>query len=176
MGIDPGTLVTGYGIVARIGGSLRLLNCGTIRNNAALALPARLQKIYDNLRDLITSYHPDEVALESVFYGKNAQSALKLGHARGVSLLAAVEQGLRTAEYSPREVKKAIVGQGGATKQQVQYMVRSILQLPETPMSLDTSDAVAIALCHLQRMGTHRVRSGGDWAGYVAAHPERVRR
>lgn len=166
--------MTGYGIVARSNGSLRLLSCGTIRNNVSLPLPARLQRIYENLRDLIRTYHPDEIAVESAFYGKNAQSALKLGHARGVSLLAAVQQGLRAAEYSPREVKKAVVGKGGATKQQVQFMVKAILQLSGTAMALDTSDAVAIALCHLQRMGlphSHRA----DWATYVAAHPDRVR-
>lgn len=174
LGIDPGTLITGYGVVAGSNATVELLECGTIKNDSDLALPARLHHIYIELCSLIERIRPDEMAIESAFYGKNAQSALKLGHARGVSLLAAVEQNIRTAEYTPREVKKAVVGRGSATKQQVQFMVKSLLHLGDARMSLDTSDAVALALCHLQRRHTpaapHR-----DWKAYCAAHPERIR-
>jgi crossover junction endodeoxyribonuclease RuvC len=175
IGIDPGTMVTGYGIVARTDGALRLLDCGTIRNAAGTSLPARLHNIYKNLGALIMTFHPDVMAIESAFFGKNAQSALKLGHARGVSLLAAMEQSIPAAEYTPREVKKAVVGNGAATKHQVRYMVKSILKFTTTRMALDSSDAIALALCHLQRSslttGAHQ-----DWKSYIAAHPERVRR
>ncbi len=174
LGIDPGTLVTGYGVVARSNGELRLLDCGTIRNDAGLPLPVRLHHIYSSLQKIIAQHGPDQMAIESAFYGKNAQSALKLGHARGVSLLAAVERSIPTAEYSPREVKKAVVGRGGASKEQVRYMVRAILDLPDRRMAMDTSDAVAIALCHLQRLITPSSRHA-DWASYVAANPQRVR-
>ncbi len=173
LGIDPGTLVTGYGIVGQSDGEPRLIACGTIRNSSLLPLPERLRLIYTGLRQLIGKHRPDEMAIESAFYGKNAQSALKLGHARGVSILAAVENSLPTAEYSPREVKKAIVGRGAASKEQVRYMVRSLLHLGETRMALDTSDAVAIALCHLRRR-TLSSPKHRTWASYVAAHPEKV--
>ncbi len=174
LGIDPGTLVTGYGVIARSAGEFRLLDSGTIRNDSRLPLPVRLHHIYTSLRSIIEQHRPDHVAIESAFYGKNAQSALKLGHARGVSLLAAVEDGIPTAEYSPREVKKAVVGRGSASKEQVRFMVKAILALPDRRMSLDTSDAIAIAVCHLQRLIESRPRHG-DWASYVAANPQRIR-
>ena len=175
IGVDPGSLVTGYSIIERTGGTSRLLDCGTIRLTPGLPLTARLHQIYTGLRTLIETHRPDEMAIESAFYGKNAQSALKLGHARGVSLLAAVECGVPTAEYSPREVKKAVAGRGAATKEQVRFMVRSLLNLGERRMALDTSDAVAIALCHLQRLMLAAPRRS-SWASYIAAHPEKVKR
>ncbi len=174
LGIDPGTLVTGYGVVTLRGRELRLLACGTIANRPDTPMPLRLQKIYRGLQSLVRKHDPDEVAVESAFYGKNVQSALKLGHARGVSLLAAVEEDLPTAEYSPREVKQAVVGKGNATKEQVRFMVRAILAAPSDPMLLDASDALAVAICHCHRSaaaprGRHR-----DWKSFVDSHPERV--
>jgi crossover junction endodeoxyribonuclease RuvC len=174
LGIDPGTLVTGYGIVSRRGAELRLLTCGTITNRADVSMPLRLQRIFCDLQTLIRAHTPDEVAIESAFYGKNVQSALKLGHARGVSLLAAVEENLPTAEYSPREVKRAVVGKGNATKEQVRFMVRAILGEPTGTMSLDASDALAVAICHCQRSAPAR-KAPRDWKAFVEAHPERVR-
>jgi len=174
LGVDPGTIVTGYGIVARQDSEMRLLECGAIKNGSNESIPLRLRRIYSDLQSVIKRFHPDEFAIESAFYGKNAQSALKLGHARGVSILAAVEKEIPTTEYSPREVKKAVVGSGKASKEQVQFMVRSLLGLADRKMLHDTSDALAIALCHLHRItvptSKHRV-----WKSYVAAHPERVK-
>jgi len=135
----------------------------------------RLLTIHARIKLLLTTYRPQEFAIESAFYGKNAQSALKLGHARGVCLLAAAEQKLPTAEYSPREVKKAVVGNGNASKEQVRFMVTSLLKLGKTPINLDVSDAAAVALCHLQRLDSPTQRHR-DWKSYVEAHPERVRR
>jgi crossover junction endodeoxyribonuclease RuvC len=174
LGVDPGTLVTGYGVVARNGGMIRAVAFGTIRNAAADRMPVRLQRIHCALRDLIAEHNPDEFAIESAFYGKNAQSALKLGHARGVSILAAVDREIPTTEYSPREVKKAVVGSGTASKEQVRYMVTRLLEL-ETTLVLDASDALAIAVCHLQHL-SRPARPFRDWKSYVAAHPERVAR
>jgi crossover junction endodeoxyribonuclease RuvC len=174
LGIDPGTLVTGYGIVTRRGDKLRLMTCGTITNRSDVPMPLRLHKIYQELQTLVKKHAPDEVAIESAFYGKNVQSALKLGHARGVSLLAAVEENLPTAEYSPREVKQAVVGKGNATKEQVRFMVSAILSTPSENMMLDASDALAVAICHCHRS----TRSGSrqkDWKAFIEAHPERVR-
>jgi len=174
LGVDPGTLSTGFGVVARRGSAVRLLGCGTIRNNSALSMPLRLKRIYDELQSVIDRFQPTECAIESAFYGKNAQSALKLGHARGVSILAAVQKGIPTTEYSPREVKKAVVGRGNASKEQVQFMVKALLGMQREVMLHDTSDALAIALCHLQRYASPAMRFK-DWVSYVAAQPGRVR-
>jgi len=174
LGVDPGTLVTGYGIVERTGRNIRMVSCGTITNRAEHSMPLRLKKIYSELSAVIQRYQPDEFAIESAFYGKNAQSALKLGHARGVSILSAVEREIPTAEYSPREIKKAIVGNGSASKEQVQFMVKSLLQLRHGAMILDASDALAIAICHLNRIVTPTAKHR-DWKSFVVAHPERVK-
>ena len=174
LGVDPGTLVTGYGLVARRNNEVKFVACGSISNNGSTAMPLRLKRIYNELCDVIAKYHPDEFAIESAFYGKNAQSALKLGHARGVSILAAVEKQIPTTEYSPREVKRAIVGSGAASKEQVQFMVKSLLGVSGSKMLHDTSDALAIAICHAQRMSTPS-EMHKDWTSYIAAHPERVR-
>ena len=174
LGIDPGTLVTGYGVIARQRNSLRLLGSGTVRNPPGASMPLRLKTIFQELCTIIQTYHPDELAIESAFYGKNAQSALKLGHARGVAILAAVVYEIPTAEYSPREVKKAIVGTGSASKEQVQYMVKSMLRISDNPMLHDTSDAIAIAICHSHRLLTPTSRHK-DWHSFITAHPERVK-
>jgi crossover junction endodeoxyribonuclease RuvC len=174
LGVDPGTLVTGYGVVARRINEVHFLACGSISNNGNTSMPLRLKKIYRELCSVIAKHHPDECAIESAFYGKNAQSALKLGHARGVSMLAAVEKEIPTTEYSPREVKRAIVGSGAASKEQVQYMVKSLLGITDSKMLHDTSDALAIAICHAQRMTTPTAKHK-DWKSFIAAHPERVR-
>ena len=151
-----------------------MLACGTIRNTPSRSMPLRLQRTYRALTELIGAHLPDECAVETAFTGKNAQSALKLGHARGVAILAAVEQELPTTEYSPREVKKAVVGNGNAGKEQVQYMVKSILRLQGPAPAFDASDALAVALCHLQRIERPSVIYR-DWKSFVEANPRRVR-
>lgn len=174
LGVDPGTLITGYGVIESRNGALRVLDCDAIRNQSGKAMPERLKVIFERLRGVIDLYHPDELALETAFYGKNAQSALKLGHARGVAMLAAVTSQIPTTEYSPREVKKAVVGTGAASKDQVQYMVRSMLRMRTTPKYYDTTDALAVALCHLHRR-TKGSRKFHDWKAFVRAHPDKVR-
>ena len=173
LGIDPGTLVTGFGVIAAGGGRIDVLACGAIRNEGSTPMALRLKLIFSSLAEVIEEFHPDECAVETAFYGKNAQSALKLGQARGVVLLAAVQREIPIYEYSPREVKKAIVGSGTASKEQVQYMVKALLRLKEAPRPLDVSDALAVALCHLQRnqAGPQKARS---WKAFVAAHPDKV--
>lgn len=174
LGVDPGTLVTGYGVVCRRNNVVQMVTCGCISSRSTESMPLRLKKIYSGLQSVIQQYHPDEFAIESAFYGKNAQSALKLGHARGVSILAAVEQEIPTTEYSPREVKRALVGTGAASKEQVQYMVKALLGIGQSAMLHDTSDALAIAICHAQRLVTP-IAKHKDWRSYIHAHPERVR-
>lgn len=174
LGVDPGTLVTGYGVIETRNGVTRILECDAIRNSAGKAMPDRLKLIFDRLAAVIERYRPDELALETAFYGKNAQSALKLGHARGAAMLAAVMQQIPTTEYSPREVKKAVVGTGAASKQQVQYMVKSILRMKTLPKYYDTTDALAVAICHLHRRAKPHAKFR-DWKDYVKNHPKRVR-
>ncbi len=179
LGVDPGTLVTGYGVIEVEGSSVTVLDFDVIVNRNERSMPIRLKEIYSKLCAVISRYHPDEFAIETAFYGKNAQSALKLGHARGVSMLAAVNYEIPTSEYSPREVKKAVVGNGAASKDQVQYMVKSLLHLRETPKLFDATDALAVALCHLQRYSGIRSKRNGTgthktWSSFVNANPNRV--
>lgn len=149
LGIDPGTAATGYGVVRRASdSSVSLVECGVIRTSAREPLPIRIREIYDAVFALIRRHEPDAVSVEAVFHGKNAQSALKLGHARGVILLAAAHHEVMIAEYAPRQIKKAVAGTGNATKDQVGFMVQQQLKLKEVPAPADAADGVAAALCH----------------------------
>jgi len=154
LGVDPGTAATGYGVVDRDGtGGLRLVECGVVRPRAGSPLAKRLETIFEGLTELIARHRPDAVAVESVFVHRNARSALILGHARGVVLLAAAQAGLEVAEYPPATIKKAIVGGGAATKGQIQHMVARILRLRTPPAPSDAADGVAVALTHAVRAG-----------------------
>jgi crossover junction endodeoxyribonuclease RuvC len=149
LGIDPGTAITGYGVVARAsGGAVLLRECGVIRTSPGEALSERIREIYDATRELIERHRPYAVSVEDVFQGKNVKSALKLGHARGAILLAAAHGEVLIAEYAPRQIKKAVVGNGNATKDQVGFMVQQQLKLREAPSPADAADGVAAALCH----------------------------
>jgi crossover junction endodeoxyribonuclease RuvC len=152
-GIDPGSERTGYGCVESDGSRHRLVACGAIVTSPRLGFPAQLLRIYQQLTGLLAEHRPECVAVESVFYAVNVRSALKLGHARGVAVLAAVEGGYTCAEYSPAEVKRAVVGYGRAEKHQVQEMVKMILGLAEVPTPDDAADALAVAICHLHSQG-----------------------
>jgi crossover junction endodeoxyribonuclease RuvC len=148
-GIDPGSHRTGYGCVLSDGSRHRLIACGTIAAPASAPLPDRLRAIHGGLRALIAEHRPDCVAVEDVFHARNVRSALLLGHARGVALLAACEAGVPVVAYSPAEIKHAVVGYGRAEKRQVQGMVRLLLGLDAVPSPHDVADALAVAICHL---------------------------
>jgi crossover junction endodeoxyribonuclease RuvC len=149
LGIDPGTAVTGYGVVAKEGVSaVSLVECGVVRTSSREALPVRIREIYEAVAALIARHAPSVVVVEDIFQGKNVQSALKLGHARGAILLAAALCEIPIAEYSPREIKKAVVGNGNATKDQVGFMVQQQLRLKAPPSPTDAADGVAAALCY----------------------------
>ncbi len=152
LGIDPGSVITGYGVIEARGRHCRLLDCGVVRPGSRKALADRLKVIYDGLCEVIDRHRPEMLAIETAFGGRFPRAALVLGHARGVALLSAANRDLQVWEYAPREVKMAIVGTGGASKQQVQGMVRATLNLDRDPMPEDASDAVAVALCHHYRI------------------------
>lgn len=149
MGIDPGSLCTGYGLVDEAGSKLIPVHFGTVKSHPKQPFAQRLKTIYDGLTAVIEEYQPDAVAVEDVFFATNAKSTIKLGQTRGVALLAAVNHRIELAEYSPLEVKQSIAGYGRADKQQVQAMVTKLLQLKQKPEPLDASDALAVAICHL---------------------------
>lgn len=156
LGIDPGTITTGFGVVSLEEGAARALGWGSITTSSGAPLAERLVRIHAEVAHQIEKYRPDEIAIEGVFQAKNVRSALKLGHARGVALLAAAEARVPIFEYAPREVKQSVVGVGSATKQQVSSMVRRLLELGDAALKEDESDAVAVALCHLHKRGRLR--------------------
>ena len=160
LGVDPGTNHTGYGVIAEERGQLSALDWGVISPRPSLALPEKLQTIHTALQARIEAHQADTMAVEALFFAKNVRSAVTLAHARGVALLTAAAAGLTVAEYSPLEVKQAVVGYGRADKQQVQAMVRVLLNLREPPVAQDAADALAVALCHLhgQRVRTSVAR------------------
>ena len=147
LGIDPGTNVTGYGLIEKRRSTYAVIRYGEIKSKKNQPLSRRLASIYTELIGIIEEIQPEIISLEDIFYGKNIQSLIKQGHVRGIIILAASLSGIPVYEYSPLEVKKAVVGYGMADKQQIQQMVKSILKLPELPPP-DAADALAIAICH----------------------------
>ena len=173
LGVDPGTLIAGYGVIERRGNHISVLHVGVIKNDSSVSMPLRLRNIYSTLCSVIDKFHPDEFAIETAFYSKNAQSALKIGQARGVAILAGVNHEIPVTEYSPREIKKSVTGKGAASKEQVQYMMMTMLNLKAKPKHFDSTDALAVAVCHTFKISSPR--SGfKDWKTFIAAHPERV--
>ncbi len=151
LGVDPGSGSTGYGIIESDGSRHTAVRYGAIKTDSRIPFHKRLLKIHEGLSEILARERVDVLAVEEVFHAANVQSALKLGHARGVVLLVAAQQDIPVAEYSPLEIKSAIVGYGRAEKQQVQGMVRFLLQLPEIPTPDDAADALAVAICHSHR-------------------------
>jgi crossover junction endodeoxyribonuclease RuvC len=148
-GIDPGSERTGYGCVETDGSRHRMVVCGAISSGALASFPDKLHRIHSQLTIILAECRPACVAIENVFYSVNARSALKLGHARGVAMLAAVEAGVPVFEYTPAEIKRAVVGYGRADKAQVQQMIKLLLGLAEVPSPHDAADALAVAICHV---------------------------
>ena len=149
LGIDPGTAVTGYGVVkADHAGTMSLVECGVIRTKARDPLPARLHEIYEGVSELLRTHKPDAMSVEDVFYAHNVRTTIVLGHARGVILLAAQQAGISIFEYPPSVIKKAVVGTGAATKTQVQFMLTRLLRLKSVPQPSDAADGVAAALTY----------------------------
>ena len=156
LGIDPGSRVTGYGIVDKAERGLHCAFYQEIRPARGVGLSAALLTVYSGITEAINQFHPEIMAIEDIFYGKNVQSLIKQGHVRGVAVLAAAQAGLEIFEYSPLEIKKAVSGYGFAEKKQVQVMVKNILKLVELPPS-DAADALAAAICHIHFLKTEQV-------------------
>ncbi len=149
LGIDPGTAITGYGLVRGTARGPVLVAYGTIQTPAGQPMPQRLLSLYRELRDLIALHRPEAAAVEKLFFQRNVSTAMTVGQARGVALLALAEAGVSVGEYNPRDVKQAVAGYGAADKPQMQGMVRALLNLPEIPRPDDAADALAVAICHL---------------------------
>ncbi len=173
IGIDPGTNVTGFGLVRFEKNQLTILDSGTIQLPDHHTLPRKLERIYDHIVDVIELYHPTECAIEDVFFSKNVKSSLKLGHARGAAMLGALHHDIHITEYSAKEMKMAVVGNGNASKEQVQFMVKKLLNIRKD-MPFDESDALGMAICHAHRVKSPR-SSVKSWSAYIKAHPEKIK-
>jgi len=159
LGIDPGTAVTGYGVVSAQGGhASHLVECGVIRTSPRAPLAERLNDIFEGVTELIGRHRPDALAVEDVFYARNVRTTVVLGHARGVVLLAGARAGVAVHEYAPALIKKTVVGRGGATKEQVQFMVARLLRLRSAPQPADAADGVACALTCVMSAASSRLR------------------
>lgn len=177
LGIDPGSVVTGIGIIQCKDDKVKMIELDAVVLKPKDKLTKRLKIIYDVCLQKIKKYKPDELAIETAFFGKNIQSTLKLGQARGVAIIAAVNSNMNVSEYSPREVKKSITGNGAASKEQVKNMVKRILGISEDPVYIDSSDALAVALCHhynLQNLIVNSAKGKNSWKKFVEENPERI--
>jgi crossover junction endodeoxyribonuclease RuvC len=175
-GIDPGSERTGYGCVETDGSRHRCVVCGAIAASRSTSFPEKLLAIHTQLTALLADCRPSVVAIETLFFAANVRSALKLGHARGVAVLAAIEAGVPIVEYTPAEIKRAVVGYGRADKPQIQYMVKVLLGLPAEPSPHDAADALAVAICHVHSVPRHGVapsaiprgKAATSWRHYKA--------
>lgn len=174
LGIDPGTNLMGYGLVLTNGQRLKLIQYGVIHLHKYNNHELKLKKIFDRVLSLIDDYHPDEMALEAPFYGKNVQSMLKLGRAQGVAMAAALSREISITEYAPKKVKSSVTGNGNASKEQVAEMLKTLLNTPIETKALDATDAVAVAICHHFQKGIPQ--SGvKSWNSFIQANPKRVK-
>lgn len=178
IGIDPGTNVMGYGILGITAGKPQCIALGVVKLNRFESHYLRLRRIYDRIQSLVEQYLPDEMAIEAPFFGKNVQSMLKLGRAQGVAIAAALSRDVPITEYEPRKIKMAITGNGAAAKEQVQEMLRRILDIPSERLdnqALDATDALAAALCHHYESSRPAVSSGPkSWKDFLAKNPDRL--
>lgn len=156
LGIDPGYAIMGYGVIEVIGNRFRVCQYGSITTDAGMPIEERLAHLYDSLREIIDEEKPDVASIEELFFNNNAKTAIMVGEARGIAILACAKGGLEIAEYTPMQIKQALVGYGKAEKKQVQIMVTRLLGLKEIPKPDDTADALAAAVCHAHSAGTNK--------------------
>jgi crossover junction endodeoxyribonuclease RuvC len=183
IGIDPGSVITGTGIIEISGNKISLLEFDTLKMSSKEAMSDRLKKVYDFCISKIIKYKPNEFAIETAFFGKNIQSTLKLGQVRGSAIVAAKNYKLKISEYSPREIKKSVTGNGASSKQQVLSIVKSILSIKEKPKFYDASDALSIALCHFFCISRNtlypvelknKISTKTGWKEYIDKNPGKI--
>jgi len=176
LGIDPGTNIMGYGLIHLQGNTIHLITMGVLKLAKYDNHPLKLKKIFERTVGLIEEYHPDEMALEAPFFGKNVQSMLKLGRAQGVAMAAGLHKNVPIFEYSPKKVKQSIVGNGNASKEQVASMLKTILNFKDIPKYLDATDGLAVAVCHYFQGNKPWVdKSYNSWKSFINEHPERAK-
>ena len=175
LGIDPGTVVMGYGLIHVKGKELIMLNYGVLKLSKLGTHPERLKKIFERVDQLIMEYKPDEMSIEAPFFGKNVQSMLKLGRAQGVAIAAALHRNVPIEEYTPKKIKQSITGNGNASKEQVAAMLQRLLGLKELPKHLDATDGLAAAVCHHFQggVGEHNKSKSSSWKSFIAENPDR---
>lgn len=174
LGLDPGTNVMGYGLIKVTGQKLELLQFGVIHLKRYAGHELKLKKIFDRVLTIIDEFHPDEVALEAPFFGKNVQSMLKLGRAQGVAMSAALFREIPITEYAPKKVKQAVTGNGNASKEQVAAMLKQLLKFNDIPKLLDATDALGVAVCHFFQ-GSKTTTGTKSWKTFIANNPGRVK-
>jgi crossover junction endodeoxyribonuclease RuvC len=183
LGVDPGTQVMGYGVIQVTGQQIKLVQYGVIKLNKYTTHELKLKKIFERMIQVIDEYLPDEMAVEDPFYGKNAQSMLKLGRAQGVAMAAALSRDIPIVEYSPKKVKQSVTGNGNASKEQVAYMLENILKVELSREFMDATDGIAIAICHHYHANSPASASSassaknkkGGWGAFVNENPGRVK-
>ncbi len=179
LGIDPGTIVMGYGLIKVQGNKILLLELGVLQPGKVKDSYKKLQLIFNTVSGLITKYQPDTFAIEAPFFGKNVQSMLKLGRAQGVAIAAAMRHGLEVTEYSPKKVKQSVTGNGNASKEQVLKMLQQMLAFTEDPKHYDATDALAVAVCHYFQQKNTIAGAGqkvNGWKDFMAKHPEKIKK
>lgn len=176
LGIDPGTTIMGFGIIKVLGKNMHFLQLNELKLSKYDDHYVRLKHIFERTIQLIDSFHPDEIAIEAPFFGKNVQSMLKLGRAQGVAMAAGLSRQIPITEYSPKKIKMAITGNGNASKEQVAKMLQSTLGLKELPKNLDSTDGLAAAVCHFYNLGnTQGDKSYTGWAAFVKQNEDRIK-
>jgi crossover junction endodeoxyribonuclease RuvC len=179
LGIDPGTVVMGYGLIEISGNTIKLLDMNALKPGKVSDTYKKLQLIYNTVSGLIIKYKPHAFAIEAPFFGKNVQSMLKLGRAQGVAIAAAMRHGLEVTEYSPKKIKQSITGNGNASKEQVMKMLQRIVQFTDEPKYLDASDALAVAVCHYfqeKNIGSPTTTKMKGWEDFLKNNPQRVKK
>ena len=176
LGIDPGTTIMGFGLIRVENGQMKLIQMHELQLKKYENHTQKLQQIFTRTLGLIEEYHPDEIAIEAPFYGKNVQSMLKLGRAQGVAMAAGLYREVPITEYSPKKIKMAITGNGNASKEQVAKMLQSLLNIKQLPKNLDATDGLAAAVCHFFNQGKpEQSKSYNSWQTYVSQNPKKIK-
>lgn len=177
LGIDPGTVIMGYGLIGIKGKGIELITLGIIKLSKYDNHALKLKKIFERTLGMVDEYNPDELAIEAPFYAKNVQSMLKLGRAQGVAMAAALYRDIPITEYTPREIKKSITGNGTASKEQVAAMLANLVKFDQSPETLDATDGLAAAVCHYFKNSNPAAKKGyNSWKNFISENPDRVKK